>query len=211
MALIALIISTISLVADLVSLLTVNSDLLRERVTQFSNAISLEQLTGQTSNSRFLLTIDVLWPVHLVFFALLATITYYEFSEKIIPNAVTFPGMVLGIAFAAGFQDLNLLFSILGVVIGVFGVAGFNRLYRSMTGQDGIGGGAIKMHGMIGAFLGLPGLAITIVLNSLIFVSFALVTAFIRKDRFSLSQTYEIGPSMAIAAIITTIFIPLSS
>ena len=147
--------------------------------------------------------------MHLVFFTLLATITFYELTEKIIPNAVTYPGMVLGLAFAAGYQDLNLLFSLLGVVFGLFIGALVNRYSRWISSRDGLGGGAIKMLGMVGAFLGFPGLAITLMINGLIFLIFALIVAVIRKESISLSATYEMGPALAISAIITSVFIPL--
>ncbi|MCB9420749.1 MAG: prepilin peptidase [Ardenticatenaceae bacterium] len=209
LAVIAFAITLISVTADLLSLITVNVELVRERVTAAYTFLFKQPLTTSPTASSFFTSFNDLWPVHLVFLVFLATITYYEIKEKRIPDAVTYPGMVLGAAFAIGFPQINLALSLYGLAFGL----GINYLgnlyYKRLTGVPGIGWGAIKMQGMIGAFLGLPVLMLTIILAGFIHGLYGASYAVVKRDISYMRREIEFGPTLAIASVIAVMILSI--
>ena len=102
----------------------------------------------------------IYWPLA----AALVAITFIDLDHQIIPNAITLPGVVIGLLCALllpwtpGLVDA----AIGAVVVGgmLWGVA---ALYEWRTGRMGLGLGDVKLMAMLGAFLGLePTLSILI-------------------------------------------------
>ena len=63
-------------------------------------------------------------------------------------------------------MPIGIVDALIGAVIGggiLFGIA---AAYILLTGQDGMGGGDIKLLAMIGAFLGWKGVIVTLLLGS---------------------------------------------
>jgi len=86
----------------------------------------------------------------LVVLAVVLSITVYtELTEKRIPNKVTLPAMLLGLAFCLLPDGLHFSQAAVGFAIG-FGC--FFLVY--MFG--GMGGGDVKLMGVVGLYLGYP-------------------------------------------------------
>lgn len=101
------------------------------------------------------------------FGAVMLVVTLIDYDERIIPDVITLPGVVLGIA-ASFLTPVGLLDAILGAVAGYVSLFGVGWVYRRATGVDGMGGGDVKFAAMLGAFLGVAGLLLTILLASLV-------------------------------------------
>ena len=108
--------------------------------------------------------------------ATLIVITFIDLEHKIIPNAISYPGMIIGFIFGvvSEFTSGIMLYpftqgaldSLLGFLLGggFFYVIGEG--YYLVTKRDGLGGGDIKMMGMTGAILGWKSIAPTIFIGS---------------------------------------------
>ena len=120
-------------------------------------------------------------------FILVLTIT--DLCVRLLPDLVTWPGMAAGLMFSLFVPPKNGLAAVLGyrllhqqlprfavgVSDGILG-AGFGsfllwgvaRLYKAVRGREGMGMGDVKMMAMAGAFLGIRGTFLMILLGSVL-------------------------------------------
>jgi leader peptidase (prepilin peptidase)/N-methyltransferase len=103
-----------------------------------------------------------------LFLSILLGISISDARFYIIPDQFSLGGMVLGLALSPFPGGLTILQSFLGAVVG------FGTLWLVAKGgtwlfkKEAMGGGDLKMMGMIGAFLGVPGVYLTIFLGALL-------------------------------------------
>jgi leader peptidase (prepilin peptidase)/N-methyltransferase len=127
--------------------------------------------------------------VSFVFTAALVVISFIDLDVRIVPDVISLPGIIFGLVFSAldyfFVQDtFGAIPTPLGSLIGILAGGGFLLatawLYEKITGVEGMGGGDIKLLGMIGAFLGWPSVPVTLffasVLGSIIGLSLMLLT-----------------------------------
>jgi leader peptidase (prepilin peptidase) / N-methyltransferase len=137
-----------------------------------------------------------------VFFALLLAITIIDWKHRIIPDSLSLGGTVAGLAFALA-RDMTFVDSLAGALAGggvLFAVAAGYRLVRK---AEGMGGGDVKLMGMIGAFLGWR-----MVLPVLILASFggALYGLYLMRRGASARSAIAFGSFLAPAAAIAYVF-----
>lgn len=111
----------------------------------------------------------------LVFVSLLIAISFIDLDFQIIPDILSIGGLVLGFIlsiFRPFFRNIDPKFgiidSLLGILIGgglLFAIA---WLYQFFTKREGMGGGDIKLLGMIGAFCGWKGVLFSLVSGSVL-------------------------------------------
>ena len=127
----------------------------------------------------------------LIFSCLIVVLSVTDFRVRILPDAVTLTGTVVGLLLAfrimifdttAGslfvslFHRLppyptlvfNLLNAILGALLGSLLLWGAAELYKLVRKREGMGFGDVKMMAMVGAFLGPRGAFLTILLGTLL-------------------------------------------
>jgi len=127
-----------------------------------------------------------------------------DLSHKIIPNAVTLPGIVLGLVCATTILPLGFLNSLLGILIGggILWLLAWVSPY--LFGKEGMGGGDIKLLAMIGAFLGWKPALMTIMvgsfLGSLVGVTLIAVQVIKREDYI------PFGPFLVCGALVALFF-----
>ena len=103
----------------------------------------------------------------LIFGCAMIVVTFIDLDHRLIPDAVTLPGVLLGFLSAA-VSPVTLVESLLGAALGYALLFGLGRAYLKLTGVEGMGGGDVKLAAMLGAFLGWKGLLMTVFLASLI-------------------------------------------
>ena len=101
--------------------------------------------------------------------AALFAIAMIDYDWRIIPNRITFPGIVVGIFSASVLMpdEIGWQSSLLGVVIGAGVLFLIGYLYEMVRGREGVGMGDVWLLGMVGAFLGWPGAVFTLFFGSL--------------------------------------------
>ena len=112
--------------------------------------------------------------LYLLFSLALLVETFIDLRHQIIPDVITLPGILIGLAASTMFPPLHgqglwwqgLLKSLIGMLVG----GGFLYLTGTIAGiilkKEALGGGDVKLLAMIGALLGWPGVAWTIFVSS---------------------------------------------
>ena len=104
--------------------------------------------------------------VRLLFASAMVALFAIDLEHKLLPDVITLPGIVLGLVFSL-FLPPGIVDALLGILVG----GGFLWLvaeaYFRYAGEEGMGGGDVKMLGMIGAFLGWKLTLLTLVLSSI--------------------------------------------
>ena len=141
----------------------------------------------------------------LFFTAALIAVAFIDLQHKIIPDVISLPGILIGLAFSffpsAGVSPLEAL-------IGVIGGGGFlflvGTVFEKITGREGMGGGDVKLLAMIGAWMGWKALPFVVLLSSLtgaVIGGVALVIA-----RQGVRSRIPFGPFLALGALVFLFF-----
>jgi leader peptidase (prepilin peptidase) / N-methyltransferase len=115
------------------------------------------------------LAIGEQWPllaVRLIFTAMLIALFGTDLETMRLPDAITLPGLVIGLA-ASVWLPPGIVSSAIGAVIGAAIPYGIRWLWLRVKGVDAMGLGDVKMLAMIGAFLGWQQVLLVLFLASL--------------------------------------------
>jgi leader peptidase (prepilin peptidase)/N-methyltransferase len=102
----------------------------------------------------------------LAFLAAMVVVTFIDLDHMIIPDLITLPGTAIGLAAAFIGAAVEPRQALIGILVGAGGLLAVAMGYRAATGRDGLGGGDVKLLGMVGAFLGPAGAFLTIMIGS---------------------------------------------
>lgn len=110
--------------------------------------------------------LSLLFVSRLVFALALLVLFVIDLQQRILPNVITLPGIVVGLVFSP-FVPPGWREALIGALIGGGGLFVVAEGYYRIRGEEGLGMGDVKMLGMIGAFLGWKLMLLTLVLSSL--------------------------------------------
>ena len=128
----------------------------------------------------------------------LLAVMLIDLDHQIIPDVISVPGIVLGFA-AAPWLGTGRLDSLLGALAGAGFFLAVHYLYRAVRGETGLGGGDIKLAAMLGAWLGVSGVLLTILFGSFLGAAFGL--ALMSRGRAGSRTRLPYGAFLAPAAI----------
>jgi leader peptidase (prepilin peptidase) / N-methyltransferase len=122
-----------------------------------------------------------------------------DLRHRILPNAITLPGIVVGLAFSV-VAEPGWLAAVIGVGVGGGILLAIAEAYYRIRHEEGLGMGDVKMLAMIGAFLGWKGMLLTLVLSSLVgsFVGLGMIAT----RRGDMKYALPFGTFLAAAAIV---------
>ena len=106
------------------------------------------------------------WLVLFAFLTALIIVTFIDLDHRIIPDVISLPGIVVGFVLSLRGEP-GPVSSAIGILAGGGLLLAVAWGYHAWTGRDGMGGGDIKLLGMIGAFLGWKSVPFTMLLSSL--------------------------------------------
>jgi leader peptidase (prepilin peptidase)/N-methyltransferase len=138
----------------------------------------------------------------LILTAILIVLFVIDLELQILPNAITLPGIAIGLAFSA-FAPPGLVAALIGAVLGAAILYGIAAGYYMVRKEEGMGMGDVKMLAMIGAFLGWRAVLLTLVLAS--FTGALVGVALMTSRREGLRYALPFGTFLAIAAFIAMI------
>jgi len=161
---------------------------------------------------------------YLIFLSSIVAITFIDLEHMIIPNVITYPGIIVGILYNAlktdwdnssesiskfsfGIQDffsllneLPILNSLFGVILGGGILLVIAYSYEIIKKRQGMGMGDVKLLAMIGAFFGWEGVLFVIFLGSIL--GSVIGISIIIAKRGDLKYALPFGPFLSIAAVI---------
>ena len=100
--------------------------------------------------------------IYFFFITTLLVITFIDIDHRIIPDIISLPCIPLGFAVSFVLPSINWIESLLGIALGGGSLLAIAWGYQLFRGKEGMGGGDIKLLGMIGAFIGWKGVLFTI-------------------------------------------------
>jgi leader peptidase (prepilin peptidase)/N-methyltransferase len=164
----------------------------------------VEALTGAVFTIHVLhFGLDWILLPRLLFACALIVLAVIDLRHRILPNPITLGGTVVGLLFSVALPP-GWVSSLIGVLIGGGVLFAIGELYFRLRGIEGMGMGDVKMLAMIGAFLGWPGVLVTMVLASL---SGALVgmgmMAFQKGD---MKYALPFGTFLSAAALVASLY-----
>jgi leader peptidase (prepilin peptidase)/N-methyltransferase len=139
-----------------------------------------------------------------VLFSALLVVTGTDFTHQMIPNAVTIPGILIGLLCATTVLPVGWVNSVLGVLVGGGLLWLLAWVSPYLFGKEGMGGGDIKLLAMIGAFLGWKATLLTVMIGASVgsVVGVGLISLnVIKKDDY-----IPFGPFLALGAVLSLFF-----
>lgn len=101
----------------------------------------------------------------LVFGCALIVLFAIDLEHHLLPNAITLPGIVVGLAFSV-VTEPGWLASLIGAVVGGGSLWLIAEAYYRLRHEEGLGMGDVKMLAMIGAFVGWQLTIVTLMMAS---------------------------------------------
>ncbi len=137
------------------------------------------------------------WP----FVSILIAVTFIDLEHRIIPDSLSWGGSILGMMTSVLSFELGWQSSVVGFLCG-FGIFYLLALvYYQIRGRSGIGGGDIKLLGMIGAFLGGSGVFVTILLSSVLGSVVGIAWARLSHEGDLMKFAIPYGPFLVLGAL----------
>jgi leader peptidase (prepilin peptidase)/N-methyltransferase len=157
----------------------------------------------------------------------LLVITFIDIDHQIIPDVITLPGMVVGLVAAPFFMTalmmplpfklghlvpnagpylVSVLNSFLGLLLGGGPLWLLGWIWEKVRNVEAMGGGDVKLMGMVGSFLGWQGAMITIMLGAV--AGSLLGMALIVLKRHQADKHIPFGPFLAFGALLTIFYGP---
>ncbi|MEN6467593.1 MAG: prepilin peptidase [Smithella sp.] len=146
---------------------------------------------------KFGLTLDFL--VYFVFTAVLIIISFIDLDHQIIPDILSLPGIPIFFLLAVFVVKLPWMEAAIGLLIGGGVLFAIAFVYEFITKREGMGGGDIKLLGMIGGFLGWKSLIFILLVSSVLGAVIGIAVMVIKKQ--DMKYAVPFGPFLSAAAV----------
>jgi leader peptidase (prepilin peptidase)/N-methyltransferase len=155
----------------------------------------------------------------------LIVVTFIDYDHQIIPDVITLPGMLVGLTFApffmypltdplpfhlgsllpnAGPYLTAFLNSLIGLLLGGFPLLAIGWIWEKLRHMEAMGGGDIKLMGMVGSFLGWKGALLTIMLGALAGSVVGILLIVLKRHK--IEKVIPFGPFLAAGAVAAAFF-----
>lgn len=138
----------------------------------------------------------------LLFACAMVVLFAIDLEHQLLPNVITIPGIVIGLisntVLPPGIVD-----ALIGVVVGGGVLWLIGEAYFRYSGQEGMGGGDVKMLAMIGAFLGWKLVLVTLVLSSIAGSVIGMIVIAVKRGGLKYALPY--GTFLALGALVASL------
>jgi leader peptidase (prepilin peptidase)/N-methyltransferase len=138
----------------------------------------------------------------------LLALAVIDVREGLLPDALTFPLLLIGLAAAIPEGRTDLLDRGIGAIAGFASLAVTRVLYRRIRGREGLGLGDAKLLGAAGAWVSWEGLPSVVLIGSIVTLTWALAERW-RGRPVVLDQRIPFGPGLCLGAWIVWLYGPL--
>jgi leader peptidase (prepilin peptidase)/N-methyltransferase len=157
----------------------------------------------------------------------LIVITFIDLDHLIIPDIITLPGMLVGLSLAPFFMSplgdqlpfhldqllphagpylTGFLNSLIGLILGGGPLLAIGWIWEKLRHVEAMGGGDVKLMGMVGSFLGWKGALLTIMLGAL--TGSVIGVLLIALNRHKIGKHIPFGPFLAAGAVASAFYGP---
>jgi leader peptidase (prepilin peptidase) / N-methyltransferase len=157
----------------------------------------------------------------------LIVITVIDYDHMIIPDKITLPGMLVGLTLAPFFMSplgdplpfnldgllphagpylIGFLNSLIGLILGGGLLLSIGWAWEKLRHVEAMGGGDVKLMGMVGSFLGWKGALLTIMLGAL--AGSLIGVLLIVLKRHKMEKLIPFGPFLAAGALASAFYGP---
>lgn len=170
--------------------------------TPISIQYPLVELLNGLAYALVLWRFGLTWPggAYAAFCSALIVVSGIDLEHQLIPDRITLPGLAIGLVAAATILPIGLVNAVIGMVVGGGLLWLLAWLSPYLFGKEGMGGGDIKLMGMVGAFLGWKPALLTIMLGAIggSVVGLTLIgLKVLRRDQY-----IPFGPFLALGAVV---------
>lgn len=134
----------------------------------------------------------------------LIALTFIDLDTQLLPDSLTLPLVWLGVLLGLAPVFTTLPSAVIGAVAGYLSLWSVCRLFKLLTGKDGMGEGDFKLLAALGAWLGWQMLPVIILLSSVVGTVFGI--AILLRQRAGRELKIPFGPYLAIAGWIALLW-----
>ena len=142
--------------------------------------------------------------VFALFTTALLIVSCIDMAHTILPDAITLPGIVLGLCTSLWLTPVGIGNAVLGAVVGGGLFLLMAVLSAVILQRQGMGGGDIKLIAMIGAFLGWHAVLVTIFLGAVLGALVGTVLMLLRRQ--GRKEPVPFGPFLAMGALLAMVW-----
>jgi leader peptidase (prepilin peptidase) / N-methyltransferase len=154
------------------------------------------------------LRFDATWSalVAALFGCMMIALALIDLEHFILPDRITLPGIALGLLVQPLVKWVGLPWALAGAAVGAGVILLMNAIWLAVRGVQGFGYGDVKMLAMIGAFLGMTGVVVTLFLAALLGSITGL--ALMARNRIRLQSRLPFGFFLSLGALAALFYGP---
>ena len=138
--------------------------------------------------------------VAMLFCALMLALAAIDAEHYLLPDRLTLPGILAGLATQPLVPSVSLLEAVVGTVLGAGLLILLMNYWYWLRGEEGMGMGDVNMAALIGAFLGWKGLLVALVTASLSGAATGIVL--MAAARLGLRSRLPFGTFLALGSLV---------
>jgi leader peptidase (prepilin peptidase)/N-methyltransferase len=139
-----------------------------------------------------------------IFASALVVLAVIDFYHKILPDAITYPGFALGLAYAFFRPDLGVFRALIGAAVGAGFLLFIYGGYYLVRKKEGLGLGDATMMAMVGIYLGWEKTLLTLILASFAGAIVGILIMLVKKKNLQYSVPF--GTFLAPAAFVSLVW-----
>lgn len=146
---------------------------------------------------------DALW-ASVVLGWMLLSLSVCDLTSFRLPDALTLPLLLIGLAVTGWQWAPALTDHALAAVVGCVSLQVTRYLYRFLRGREGLGGGDAKLMGAAGAWVGLAGLPLVLLIAAL--TGLGVAAALAVRNGWNARRALPFGPCIALGVWVVWLY-----